>query len=242
MNPIIDEWQSPDGSVRLILGNCLQVLPMLSGIDAVVTDPPYGIGYQHSGGGGGFVATRFAEPIRGDDKPFDPSPWLAFPVVAMFGADHYAQRLPAYGTWIAWDKSLGIGPADAFADCEFVWTNQRVKRNVLRVLWKGCANTKKNEDSKYKGGVVRMHPSQKPLDLLVALLDRCKIPAGATVLDGYSGSGSLAIACIRTGRRFIGIEIERKYWEIAVRRCQAELDRHPLFESAESKSHVGLFE
>lgn len=232
MSPIQDDWRDDQAGVRLILGDCLAVAPSLTGVDAAVIDPPYGIAYQHSGGGGGLVATRFAEPITGDDKPFDPSPWLAYPIVAMFGADHYAQRIPTGGTWIAWDKSLGIGPADDFADGEFVWTNQRVKRNVLRVLWKGCANTKKNEDGKYKGGVVRRHPSQKPIDLLVSLMDACKIPAGATVLDGYSGSGSLAIACIRTGRRFVGIEIERRHWAKSVDRVRAELARCPLIEAA----------
>jgi len=236
-NPIRDEWQSDDGSIRLILGDCLEVVPTLDNLDAVVIDPPYGIAYQHGGGGKKLSKgiKRFSDPIYGDDEPFDPSPWTDYPIVAMFGANHYAQRLPESGTWIAWDKSLGIGPNDSFADAEFVWTNQKVKRNVIRVLWKGIVCNKTHEDGLYKGSVVRRHPSQKPIELLLTLMDVCNIPAGATVLDGYAGSGSLAIACIRTNRRFIGIEIERKYWAASVDRVRAELARFPLITTSEQR-------
>ena len=239
-------WESPDGSVLLIHGDALEVAPTLSGIDALISDPPYGIGYQHSGHGGrprlrNRPMTRFHEPITGDDVDFDPSPWLGFPIVALFGANHYAARLPASGSWLCWDKSMGRGPADDFSDGEFIWTNvPRIKRNVLRVLWKGCSNTKKIEDCKYKGGVVRQHPSKKPLDLMVQLMNLCKVPAGATVLDPYCGSGSTGVACFRTHRRFVGIEIEERYWKTAVRRCRAEFARTPLLAAAERKTQGSL--
>jgi tRNA G10 N-methylase Trm11 len=73
-------------------------------------------------------------------------------------------------------------------------------------------------------------------------LEVLKIPVGATVFDPFMGSGTTGVACVRTGRRFMGIEIERKYWEIAVRRVRAELERFPLFEPATRPRQLELLD
>src|SRR5690348_5675736 len=99
------------GNAELWHGDCREVLPLLHGIDVVVSDPPYGIAYQHSGGGKGKHVRRNAKmPIVNDDVAFDPAPLLGFSAVLLFGADHYRDKLPAGGTFVAWDKSCGIGP------------------------------------------------------------------------------------------------------------------------------------
>ena len=96
------------GNAELWHGDCREVLPHVSA-DACVADPPYGIGYVHSGGGIGVGDRRnHGVPIHGDDQPFDPEQLLRFPTVLMFGADHFRSRLPDGGTFIAWDKSCGI--------------------------------------------------------------------------------------------------------------------------------------
>lgn len=74
MNPVVI------GNATLYCGDCLEILPSLRGIDAVVSDPPYGIGYRHSGGNRGINAPINTKPIHGDDQPFDP-PGLNYAVL-----------------------------------------------------------------------------------------------------------------------------------------------------------------
>jgi site-specific DNA-methyltransferase (adenine-specific)/modification methylase len=135
------------GNATLYLGDCLEILPSIrKQVDAVVSDPPYGIGYVHGGGGKGLWPRENIRPIIGDDKPFDPVPWLDFKKVVLFGVNHYAQQMPASGSWFCWDKSVGIGPHDSFVDAEFGWCSLKVRRNVFRHLWKGVACAKDKLD------------------------------------------------------------------------------------------------
>lgn len=235
-NPIRDEWRSPDGSVRLILGDCLDVLPTLSGIDAIVTDPPYGIQLKtenEARGRGIRQRTRSTErwnwqakdhpPVRGDDKPFDPRPLLTIGRNhVLWGANNYASRLPDSPCWLAWDRKCGKAAESDLGDCELAavlsvsWKAVR----IFRHMWAGY-----QRDSEVGEG--SLHPTQKP----IALMEWCLgFVAGETVADPYMGSGTTGVACVRKGRRFVGIECERPYWEIAVCRVRAELDRFPLFE------------
>lgn len=203
----------------MYLADCRDVLPTLSGIDAVVTDPPYGIAYTNSGGGstpkGARTCRRNANmPIHGDDSPFDPTSFAAWPCL-MFGADHWRARCPAGGTFIAWDKAVGMPVGDSFSDCEFAWTNQRIARNVARFAWKGIASIKKDEQGGY-----RFHPTTKPKALMRWCLKTMGVDRGATVLDPFAGSGTTGVACIEMGFRFIGIEIDERYFRIACNRLR----------------------
>ena len=209
------------GNAELWHGDCMEVLPLLEGVDALVSDPPYGIAYQHSGGGKAAPGAKLSPvrnakmPIANDAVAFDPSHLLGFESVLIFGADHYRDKLPEGGTLVAWDKSLGIGPADSFADAEFAWTNARVKRNVVRYLWKGVACEKAGEENGK-----RYHPTQKP----VGLMQRCieLLPAATVICDPYMGSGSTGVAAMRMGKRFIGIELDRRYFDVACERIENE--------------------
>lgn len=140
----------------------------------------------------------------------------------MFGADHFRARLPAGGAFIAWDKSCGIGAADSFADAEFAWCNWKEKRNVIRYLWKGICCEKVGEDNG-----TRYHPTQKP----VGLMQRCIDMAGDVdiVCDPYMGGGSTGVAAMRMGKRFLGVEIDRKHFETACERIKREQAQVRLF-------------
>ena len=212
------------GNATLYLGDCRDILPTLPKVDAVVTDPPYGIGYVHSGGGDspvsrdmkqrGTLGKNANRPIYGDDEPFDPAHLLDLaPSVLMFGADHFRDRLPAGGTFIAWDKHCGRGPNDSFADAEFAWANFKTKRNVIRYLWKGVACEKAGEE-----GGRRYHPTTKPQGVMHACLDM--VPEARLILDPYMGSGSAGVAAVSRGLSFIGCEIDAKYFDIACRRIE----------------------
>ena len=219
------------GNCELWHGDCREVLPQIEA-DACVTDPPYGIAYQHSGGGDspvsrdmkrrGVLGKNANKPIHGDDEPFDPAPLLRFPIVLMFGADHYRARLPPGGTMIAWDKHIGIGPNDSFADAEYAWTNLKVKRNVFRYLWKGVACEKAGEE-----GGRRYHPTTKPQGLMRWCLEL--MPNAKTIADPYMGSGSTGVAAVALGRAFVGVEIHRPYFDIACERIAAAQAQGQLF-------------
>lgn len=209
------------GNATLYLGDCREILPTLPKVDAVITDPPYGIAYQHSGGGAGTPGRRDRpshrnsnRPIHGDTDSFDPVHLLgAAPLVLMFGADHFRKRLPDGGTWIAWDKHCGRGPNDSFADCEFAWASFKTKRNVIRYLWKSVACEKAGED-----GGKRYHPTTKPQGVMHACLDM--VPDARIILDPYMGSGSTGVAAIVRGLSFIGCEIDPEHFETACRRIE----------------------
>ena len=212
-------WQSDCGRVKLWLGDCLAILPTLpaGSVNAVVTDPPYGIAYVKGAGGGGVPARRNCTPVYGDDQDFDPAPILDFPRVLTWGADHYAQRLP-HGRWLAWDKLDGMEPWDSFSDVEFAWHNKPGAAAIFRLRWKGIACVKVGET-----GGRRWHPTQKPLALMLWCIREVDVDAGATILDPYMGSGTTGVAAIKLGRKFLGIEIDPGYFEIARKRIEAEL-------------------
>jgi len=205
--------------VEIWLGDCRQILSSLPIDCAVISDPPYGIGFKKGSGGKGKHTVRNIEAIAGDNEPFDPSPLLSFAEIILWGANHYATRLP-HGRWLAWDKLAGLDSFDSFSDVEFAWQNKRAKDLIFSHLWKGLC-----KDSE-KGGKERWHPTQKP----IALMEWCiRQTASATVLDPFMGSGTTGVACVKLGRRFTGIEIEERYFDVARRRISEALKQPDMF-------------
>jgi site-specific DNA-methyltransferase (adenine-specific) len=198
--------------IEIVNADCYTLLDAWPSDAALVTDPPYGIAYQHSGGGRGVGARRhFGKPIHGDDRPFDPAPFLRFRWVLMWGADHYRARLPEGGTMLTWDKSPEAkGANDSFVDGEMGWTNLRVKRNVCRYLWKGIACTKVGEENGF-----RYQMTMKPQGVCVWCLRTLDLPAETLVIDPFMGSGSLGVACHRAGLRYLGVEIDPEHYATA---------------------------
>lgn len=213
------------GNAVLYLGDCLEVLPTLGKVDAVITDPPYGIGFSHHGQdvkgiGGGKYKTKFAGvKVIGDDRPFDPITWVSFKAVILWGANHYASRLPDMDKWLIWDKREAESTL-SFADCEMAWTNLSGQARIFRHYWNGMLKASER-------GISRVHPTQKP----VALMEWCVKQAGPaeTILDPFMGSGTTGVACMNLGRKFIGIEIEGKYFNIACERIDQAQKQGRLF-------------
>ena len=208
------------GDCRLILGDCLEVMPTLGKVDAVVTDPPYGIGYSHGGGGGKLAkSTRLHHmPIIGDDRQFDPTPWIKQAAI-LWGGNHFAGSLPASQAWLAWDKRCADYSNDQ-ADCELAWTNLAFPARMFRHVWNGML---RGPESK----TPRVHPTQKP----VALMEWCLgfLPDAQTILDPFMGSGTTLVACAKLGRKGIGIEIDPEYFEIACKRVEEAYRQPDLF-------------
>lgn len=218
--PTYEKVELAQGRAVLYRGDSLALLhAKLLRYDAIVSDPPYGIGFQHSGVSHGIKAKIRAGLIIGDDVPFDPRPWTDAcgdkkPIV-LFGADHYKTRLPEGGRFIVWDKSCGQGASATFSDTEFAWTNRRNPRSIFRHFWMGLTRADDGFDSK---AASRNHVSQKPVNLMAWCIEHARIGIDKTVLDPYMGSGSTGVAALLSGRKFVGVEIDPAHFAIACER------------------------
>jgi site-specific DNA-methyltransferase (adenine-specific)/modification methylase len=203
------------GGCTLYLGDCRQLLPSVGPVEAVITDPPYGIGLAGLSGTrrGRWVRASEDYRVAGDDGPFDPAPFLGFEKVILWGGNHYASRLPDARCWLVWDKREGTTP-DHQADCELAWTNLPGPARMHRQLWRGVIRRGEENVSRQP----RCHPTQKPVALMRWCVELAKKPDG--VLDPFMGSGTTGVACARLGVRFVGIEIEPRHFEIACRRIE----------------------
>jgi len=204
-------------TVTLYCGDCLELLPIEA--DAVVADPPYGIALKCEDEASGGVGRQAFRVIEGDDKLFDPSPWLDFKDVVLFGSNNFCHAIPPQdGQWYFWDKTLQNNGC-RIAEGEFMWHKQGTKPRAFRHLWSGAYRASES-------GERSVHPSQKPVALVVWLLGMVK---GQTIFDPFMGSGTTGVACVREGRNFIGVEKDEKYFRIAVERIRRELAQERLF-------------
>ncbi len=208
--------------VTVHLGDCRQILPSLGKLDAVVTDPPYGIGENDKkvASRGKLATPKDYGSFEWDKEP--PPAWLIAMLryvsryQVIFGGNYY--ELPPTSCWLVWDKKNG---SNDFADCELAWTN--LPKAVRRVewLWNGMIR---------KGSDVREHPTQKPIGVMAWALDQ--LPDDVkTVCDPFMGSGTTGVAAIQKGLQFIGIEREPKYFESACVRLTETLKAPKLFSS-----------
>lgn len=212
-------FESDCGRVKLYCADCMDVLPTLGKVDAVVTDPPYGMNHKcnyKSRGRGKLSDCNDYSDVIGDDKPFDPTPFINQPAI-LWGGNWFASRLPDTSGWLVWDKER---PDELDqATCELAWTNCVKGVRRFKQLWNGMM--RKSEDE-------LCHPTQKSTELMAWCLRLRWTKDFQTILDPFMGSGTTGVAAIRLGRSFIGIEKEPKYFEIAKRRILAELNQLTL--------------
>lgn len=213
------------GNATLYHGDCQKLLPSLGTFDLLLTDPSYGAreNVKRASSGRGFnkdghpkMRNRPAKDhpeIAGDREPFDPSPFLAFPRVILWGANWYVGRLPEGKTkWLVWDKRCGKGNDDN-ADLEMAWTNLKGPDRMHRQLWRGfCREGRDNA----RHGV--LHPMQKPIELMAWCLQQAGIKPGMRVLDPFMGSGPIGIATVELGAFYVGVEMVKDYFDISCRR------------------------
>lgn len=221
------------GRARLILGDCRDILPTLGKVDAVVTDPPYGIGESagkaktRTSGLKALTAGK-ADPqkyVRDyGDEDWDDQP-ISDELMALvraagrwniiFGGNYYA--LPPTSCWLVWDKLNG---ATDFADCELAWTNMPKAVRRIQYLWNGCmrANGETRGD----------HPTQKPEGVMKWAISH--LPKGSdSVIDPFMGSGTTGVAAMHLGKAFVGIEKSPRFFDIACRRIEQAQRQGDLF-------------
>ena len=206
-----------EGGITIYHGDALDILPRLSQVNLAVTDPPYGIkmsgGFEGFGGFGTPIARRQYADAWDEERP---SAVLFAMLLArceraiIWGGNFFSDLLPRSTHWLVWDK---LNTMPSFGDCELAWTNidrKSVKKKTVE--WNGLLGKERE----------RVHPTQKPLELLSWCIENYS-EGTHTILDPFMGSGTTLRAAKDLGRKAIGIEIEEKYCDIAVRRLAQEV-------------------
>jgi site-specific DNA-methyltransferase (adenine-specific) len=222
-------------SYLLIHGDARKLPINPKSIDAIVSDPPYGMGWNTDSRRftGGHQKQGYGldwGAIEGDSVPFNPTPWLSFPKVILFGMNHFSARLPV-GTTLVWVKKREGLWGTFLSDAELAWM-----KGGHGVYLRFCEGSSVSRMAEAAGSLC--HPTQKPIRLMRWCIRKLKLPPNSLILDPYMGSGTTGIAALQEGHHFIGIDIERKYVEIARRRLErphqvvgrpGKPEHHPLF-------------
>lgn len=207
-------------NVKVYLGDCRTILPTLGRMDAIVTDPPYGIGESSNNFASRSKLANADKYIRTEWDKEPPPHWLIGMLrdvsrhQIIFGGNFF--DLPPSSCWLVWDKKNG---GNDFADCELAWTNLPKAVRRIEWLWNGMIR---------KGSDVREHPTQKPLGVMAWALDQLPDDVG-TVCDPFMGSGTTGVAAIHKGLQFVGIEREPAYFESACERLREAIKAPKLF-------------
>lgn len=214
------------GSATLYLGDCREILPTLGKAGVLLTDPPYGMSHKHKELGG----------IVGDDEPFDPRPFLVAKYHILWGANHFASRLPDQTRWLMWLKhDPGLFGKRDHAPFDLAWTDIGGSARAIKHIWDACIRQgewfgKKN-----------CHPHQKPVELMQWCLGF--VPDCNPILDPFMGSGPVGIAAAKMGREYIGIEIDPKHFDTACKRIEEALRTPDMFvEQPKPPKPLDMFE
>jgi site-specific DNA-methyltransferase (adenine-specific) len=204
--------------VTLYLGDCLEVLPTLAGIDAIVTDPPYGVGIEYASYSDGLDATT--EMVKD------------FVAIASANARVVAFTGGKYETWVALFKELpprwvmvwfkgaqSTASPIGFNDWEPIFVYGQKVHNNAHDYFYAMPEPMGNYG----------HPCPKPVAYSRTLIDRLHKPDGGAVCDPFLGSGTSGVAAVNLGRKFIGIEKDPGYFDIACKRVSAALNQQDFF-------------
>lgn len=202
----------------LYLGDCLEVMPLIGSIDAVVTDPPYGLGKRLGGGQIGRKLMNKQGQLHKATIWDKKAPCVQFilniNVPSILWGGNYFANLPPSRMWLVWDKGGGMR-GRSFAEGEMAYCsfdgNLRIK----------TFNPLKMQETKE-------HLTQKPIEIMKwcisHLPDTCK-----TIFDPFMGSGSTLVACAKMGRKAIGIELDEDYFNIACKRVEDAYKQPDMF-------------
>lgn len=213
------------GDATLYLGDCLEILPTLGKVDAVITDPPYGIAHSSNHG----ASWRGRQIANDHDTSTRDAVLDGFKEVAAFGTWKTPPIARCKGA-LVWDK----GPASGMGDLSFPWKGSWELIYMRGTGWKGH-----RDEGVLRGHLQvswetmgRTHPHEKPVSLIEYLLSKT---AARSILDPFMGSGTTGVACAKLGRTFIGIEISEQYFNIAVKRITDAYRQYDMFGHAETK-------
>lgn len=206
------------GDCRLLLGDCLEILPTLGKVDAVVTDPPYGIGADKKNAHSSIRDNPEWDALGWDRKRPDVSSLKWFKEVAIWGGNYFADVLPASSGWLVWRKPEAE-TGFSLADAELCWTNKAISTR-MRTFPRRDGNT---------------HPTQKPIAVMEWTLSFFD---GLSVVDPYMGSGTTGLACIKAGKGFTGIELHEPYFDIACERIRKAYAQPDMFVTPQGPSPV----
>ena len=197
------------GGATLYLGDCRDILPTLPKVDAVITDPPYGIGFGKSHTK--WSANRGVVLGDWDEEIPDISGLLSLcDNITIWGGERF--NLPVRRGWLTWVKP---DAAPTFASTEFAWRN--VDKPAKHLIHSISATNQERVG----------HPTQKPLPLMLWCVEQAGMPE--LILDPFMGSGTTGVAAIQMGRKFIGIEREPKYFDIACKRIEQAQAQGQMF-------------
>ena len=208
------------GACTLYRGDCYEVLDDLPRV-ALCTDPPYGMAYnvdsrRFTGGDHPWTMRTLykgCKPIRGDKEDLNLSFVQDAPEAIVWGFNHFARTL-GNGGCLIWLKRYDTGFGRFLSDAEVAWMKGR--QGVY------CRRDLSAKDS----STPRLHPAQKPVSVLAWCLTFIK---GTAVLDPFMGVGTTGLACLQQGKRFIGVELDREYFDLACQRITAAYAQPDLF-------------
>ena len=203
--------------ITLYLGDCREILPTLPKVDAVVTDPPYGIGWK--------PRVNHQDQPWVDQIDFDIRDFLVASKHIIWGGQYFADKLPVSEGWLTWCKRpLSHDFSDdsrSYATTELAWRDFG-KSKFMSLVWDGG---KREGDASNR---TFCHPSQKPIEVMEWCVRQLP-PECQSVLDPFMGSGTTGVAAVKLGRKFIGIEIDPKYFDIACKRISYALKQPDFF-------------
>lgn len=204
------------GNCRLLLGDCMEVMPTLDRFDAVVTDPPYGIGAATGIGkvtkqGSDFRNRNQWDSSTPSREVFDNILNISNEQI-IWGGNYF--DLPPTRCFLIWDK---IQPEKfSLAMAEVAWMSVDMNMKIYRL-----------KSMNINKGKAKHHPTQKPLELMEWCLTH--IPKAQTILDPFMGSGTTGVACVKMGRKFTGIELDPDYFDIACKRIEDAYKQPDMF-------------
>lgn len=217
-------------SIELLNCDCMEYMKTLpdNAFDLAIVDPPYGIGEsgKTNKSRGKLANAKDYKSFAGDDlEPPKREYFKELKRVSknqiVWGANHFIELIPKASSpcWVVWDKLNGDND---FADCELAYSSFSTAVRRFTFQWAGMLQ------GDMKNKEIRIHPTQKPVKLYQWLLDKYAKP-GDKILDTHLGSGSSAIAAHYSGHEFVGMEIDKHYYDLAVERFNKETSQLDMF-------------